>query len=142
MKHTAILPKDAISAPLGVISHILPAVDRPRAPAARLLDFYNREQIGAAVEVLLSALDYADGDADSEPNGDERDTSYIEWTDMRGCQKTGHNIALGHEDDEDDDPAGQYDEDEYTSHRPNGWGAGCPISDSDHEHDGREHDQD
>ena len=50
----------------------------------------------------------------------------------------------GDPDREDDDPAGQYDEDFYTAPLPrHSWyGPGCPISDNDFEHDGREDEYD
>lgn len=37
----------------------------------------------------------------------------------------------GDADVEDDDPSGQYNEDEYTGPAPKGDGAGCPLSDND-----------
>lgn len=46
--------------------------------------------------------------------------------------------ADGDADIEEDDAAGQYDEDAYTAVLPGGYGAGCAISDNDHEHDGAE----
>ena len=71
----------------------------------------------AAAEILLARLDDLDGDPDLGPDGDERDSAWIEWHTMRGSQKRGPNIAQAHEDAEDDDhgeeddPSGQCDED-------------------------------
>ena len=118
-----------------------------------------RAAIEMAVESFLSRLDDMDGDPDLEDNddreasdGDSGDQAWIEWHTMRGSQKGKANLMAGEEDDEDgdpledDDPAGQSDEDGVnTGGVPHfGWGgpqgAGCPISDDDSEHDGREND--
>lgn len=118
---------------------------------------------GEMALVLTASLDRVDGDADQEnatdleddfalsplaqgfdkgrgPGCEVSDTgeyASIEWTTMRGSQKRGPNIAPP-EDDEEDDPSGQYDEDDYTAPRLPGYGPGCNISDPDFEHDGRE----
>lgn len=139
------------TSPLGADSaHVIHPNRFPPAAAARvasrMLDRFNREELSNAIEVLVTMLDIWDGDPDEEtddpdlePTGDEKDAAWIEWNTMRGSQKRGSNIlATQHEDDEDDDPAGQYDEDCYTGTRPNWHGPGCVISDPDHEHDGRE----
>lgn len=141
------------TAPLGAES--APVIHPNRFPpaaaarvASRMLDRFNRDELDNAIEVLVTLLDVWDGDPDEEtddpdlePAGDEKDAAWIEWHTMRGSQKRGPNIlATQNEDDEDDDPAGQYDEDSYTGTRPNGHGPGCVISDSDLEHDGAEPD--
>jgi hypothetical protein len=69
------------------------------------------------------------------------DIAWLEWSGLTKRQRTGNQSAgegakaswLGgpSEDDEDDDPAGQYDEDAYTGPQPRGGGPGCPISDPD-----------
>jgi hypothetical protein len=61
---------------------------------------------------FASISDGMPGDpADHEPGGDEESAAWIEWHTMRGSQKCGPNLTAGHEDDEEDDPAGQCDED-------------------------------
>lgn len=74
---------------------------------------------------------------------DAGENAWIEWHTMRGSQKRGpgstghdaHGNAL-HEDAEDDDPAGQYDEDCWTGPALPNRGAGCPISDPGEYEDG------
>ena len=123
----------------------------PPAPAVMaILDRFNRDELGNTIEVLVALLDIWDGDSDGEEggddeplraNGDSDDAAWVEWHAMRGSQKRGPNVLVGStEDDEDDDPAGQYDEDAYTGPAPKGYGACCIISDNDYEHDGREFD--
>lgn len=87
---------------------------------------------------------------DDEPDGtDQGDISFAEWHTLPAAsRRSGRIDGLSkddwirtiHEDAEDDDPAGQYDEDCYTGPRPKVEGAGCPIGDPDYEHDGREPD--
>ena len=130
--------------------------------AARMLDRFNRDDLGNAIEVLVELLDLWDGDSDLEGEcsedeisrctdtgqpvrgdgpgcrtGDEGEAAWIEWTTMRGSQKRGPNIMQEHEDDEEDDPAGQYDEDAYTGPAPK-WipGPGCSIADPGEYEDG------
>lgn len=92
---------------------------------------------------LIERLDRSDGDPDLEDNndreatdGDDRDIAWVEWHTMRRIQKRGPNFAQFNEDDEDDDPSGQYDEDYYTGPAKAGEGAGCPISDPGEYEDG------
>lgn len=74
---------------------------------------------------------------------DAGENTWVEWHTMRGSQKRGpnttghdaHGNAL-HEDAEDDDPAGQYDEDCWTGPAMLDRGAGCPISDPGEYEDG------
>lgn len=150
MEHSLIAPTDA----------------SPSALAALLLS-YPREHLEALTEALVATLDVQDapnvedepdfmphGDGlpgdpgDHEPGGDEEAGAWVEWTTMRGSQKGGHNLLSGHEDDEEDDaaeeddPSGLCDEDGVNTGGPSIFelqGAGCPIADDDHEHDGREH---
>lgn len=140
------------TAPLGADSASVIHPNRfPPAAAARvasrMLDRFNRDELGNAIEVLVTLLDVWDGDPDEEDDdpaeaaGDEKDAAWIEWHTMRGSQKRGPSIlATDNEDDEDDDPAeedddsGQCTEDEISSGGGTyGWGgplaAGCPISD-------------
>lgn len=132
----------------------------PPAPAVmRILDRFNRDELGNTIEVLVALLDVMDAPADpDEPDfqstddglpgdpkdaelcGDEKDAAWIELQTMRGSQKRGPNIASLYEDDEEDDASGQYDEDCYTGTLPQGYGPGCKISDDDFEHDGTEPD--
>lgn len=112
---------------------------------------------GEIAEVLTASLDRVDGDADHEDATDVEDeglwlgtgshgpgcavsdsgeNAWIEWTTMRGSQKRSPNIAPP-EDDEEDDPSGQYDEDDYTAARLPGYGPGCNISDPDYAVDDR-----
>lgn len=133
--------------------------------AAKLLNKHSAHDIAEAIEVLIDVLDLLGGDADAEEGdaedsfahsmmalhmtrrvpgditSDADDTAWVEWHTMRGAQKKGPNLLGGHEDDEDDDPAGQYDEDVYSAKRPAMEGPGCSISDPGGcEHDGREQD--
>lgn len=175
MKHIDILAPETLS---GAIP--LPGALPPAPAVMRILDQFNREEIGNTIEVLVALLDicdaptdpdepefrnYAAGDLrsrndglpgtpdDGEPVGDELDHSWPEWH-ARGKRRVtagGYEMApvgaifgvaasIGTEDDEDDDPAGQYDEDAYTGPLPKGEGPGCKISDDDFEHDGQEPD--
>jgi len=105
-----------------------------------------RNRLASFVEGALALLDATDGDPDAE-DADERepdpesagDPAWIEWH-TRGRTKLWREGELlarhdhggaAHEDHEDDDPAGQYDEDCYTGPAPRGHGPGCTISDPD-----------
>lgn len=110
----------------------------PPAAVSRVLATFDRDQLAGFIAVAIDLLDFADGDPDVEPNGDERgDQAWIEWHTMRGSQKRGPSILAGHEDDEDndpleeDDPSGQCDEDGINTggmqFSPSG--PGCLISD-------------
>jgi hypothetical protein len=134
-----------------------------------ILNRFNVEEIGHAIEVLVALLDLCDGDTDAEeidaedsfvlselalggndgPGcavSDGGDFAWVEWERLHSSKRRGPNIAGPNEDDEDDDPAGQYDEDCYTGPKlPTSPydGAGCPISDPGGcEHDGREEEHD
>ena len=138
----------------------------PPAAVMRLLSRYERKELASFVAVAIDLLDLADGDPDLEGSCDEDEISrctdigrsvltdkpgceiadtgenaWIEWDQMRGSQKRGPNVASDHEDAEEDDPSGQYDEDYYTGTPIPLVGAGCPIADPGGcEHDGREPD--
>lgn len=142
----------------------LPGSFPPMPAVARILSRHDRGKLAAFVTVAIDLLDVLDGDPDREgecsedevsrctdigqpvrgngPGCDIADTgenAWIEWHTMRGSQKRGPNITQAHEDAEDDDPAGQYDEDAWTSDRKPGdpdCGAGCPISDPGEYEDG------
>lgn len=126
----------------------------PHMPAvARILSRYDRGKLSAFVTVAIDLLDAMGGDLeaeaatwpeweaaraeqtglpdDSEPAGDEADAAWIEWTTKpANLRRRGQGELLaGHEDAEDDDPAGQYDEDCWTGPAMPDRGAGCPISD-------------
>lgn len=130
------------------MTETLPSTIPPAPAVMAILSRFNRDDLGAAIEVLVSLLDIWDGEPDREDNGDREptgddqgDQAWIEWHTMRGAQKRGHNLLAGEEDVENDDPAGQYDEDSYTGPKPHDLeqGAGCPIADPGGcQHDGRE----
>lgn len=129
----------------GIRPVTLPNQFPPMPAITRILARFTRAELHGFIAVALDLADTLDGDADSEPDdqdevqGDELDSSWIEWTTMRGAAKRVPNLLVGHEDDEDDDPAGQYDEDYYTGPRLPVKGAGCPVADPGGcEHDGRE----
>jgi hypothetical protein len=145
----ATLPIEGGSAPV-----TLPRTIPPAPAVMRILDRFNREELGNTIEVLVALLDIWDGDPDDEPNGDDEplrangdseDGAWIEWHTMRGSQKRGPIVlASFSEDDEDDDPAeeddpqGECSEDEISC-GPGHWGGfrdfresgpGCPYSDA------------
>ena len=132
--------------------------------AQRMLARFNRAELSNAIEVLVTMLDIWDGDPDLEncdleddhaltplaagyaeggPGcavSDAGENAWTEWHTMRGSQKGGPNIVKHNEDDEEDDPSGQYDEDCHTAPTPDGSGPGCAIADPGGcEHDGREY---
>ena len=126
----------------------------PPVPAVlRILSRFDRQQLHGFIAVALDLADAMDGDPDLETCAVEDDgtpmpkeidfgpgcevsdsgeNAWIEWDQMRGSQKRGPNLVQDHEDDEEDDPAGQYDEDYYTGPAKPGYGPGCTISDDDH----------
>lgn len=132
---------------------ILPS-ERPYRACAAIVARYPREEIEALTEALIDSLDGFDdcedvpdfrprsdelpGDPlDHEPAGDEEAAAWAEPFTLGGASVA---LMFGHEDDEEDDPSGQYDEDCYTGLPPKGDGPGCIISDNDFEHDGQEPD--
>jgi hypothetical protein len=146
---------------MGIMQH--PSALPPAPAVMAILDRFNREEIGHTIEVLVALLDIWDGDPDAETGNDVEDDftltanaieratsdptvdcidqdagSAVEWHTLHKSRRGGVMLLAGNEDAEDDDPAGQYDEDCYTGPRPKVEGAGCPISDPDYEHDGRE----
>ena len=133
---------------------ILPGTIPPMPAVARILSRYDRGKLAAFVTVAIDLLDVLEGDSDREGECSEDEVSRcthlggpvptdepgcdiadagenacIEWHTMRGSQKRGPNIAQAHEDAEDDDPAGQYDEDCWTGPAMPSHCAGCSISD-------------
>ena len=73
------------------------------------------------------------------PISDCNDIAFAEWTSLHMAQRTGPSLASTHEDDEEDDAAGQYDEDAFTANWQPKDGPGCPIADPGGcEHDGCE----
>jgi hypothetical protein len=139
----------------------LPGTFPPMPAVARILSRHDRGKLAAFVTVAIDLLDVLDGDPDREGECSEDEVSrctdlgrpvpgdgpgcdiadagenaWIEWQTMRGSQKRGSNITQAHEDAEDDDPAGQYDEDYYTGPAMPDRSAGCPISDPGEYEDG------
>lgn len=123
----------------------LPGTIPPMPAVARILSRYDRGKLAAFVAVAIDLLDVLDGDPDREDGGDlepdcdgKGDPAWLEWH-TRGRHKSGRyggeKLArdrygnAAHEDAEDDDPAGQYDEDCWTGPAMPDRGAGCPISD-------------
>jgi len=128
----------------------------PPAPAVmQILSRFNREQLHGFIAVALDLADAMDGDPDLETCAVEDDgtpmpkeidfgpgcgiadtdaAAWVEWhTKPANTRRRGQpEYTLGEEDDEDDDPAGQYDEDCITGLVSHPSGAGCPISDPDH----------
>lgn len=134
---------------------------------ASILARQTRAELDAFVSVAIALMDEVDGDPDKEGECSEDEVSrctdmgrpvfadgpgcdiadagenaWIEWQTMRGSQKRGPNVTQAHEDDEDDDPAGQYDEDAFTADWTPRDGPGCPIADSDYGVDDVAHDPD
>ena len=151
----------------------------PIPAVARVLAGFQRDQLAGFIEVAGGLLDLADPDPETEDSTDLEDdfalspqatgyatgpgcqsadtgeNAWVEWSTMRGCQKRGHNILAGHEDDEEDDAAGeddhsgQSDEDGINTayhlvrFTEGASGPGCNISDPGGcNHDGREPDDD
>ena len=78
MHHFKMKPLAAGEVPEGAVASILPVALRPKHPAKKLLDFYTRDEIDAAIEALIAALDGWDGDPDEELCGDETDGDFAE----------------------------------------------------------------
>lgn len=131
MEHTIIAPAAPRSAPIATIAADPVLMDAlalqglrellfaPIPKLAAALAHLDREQLGQAIEVMVAMLDAADGDPDAEP---------VTWTEDPVAQHD----AYAHDDDEDDDPAGQCDEDGINSgeHLIYAAGPGCTISDA------------
>lgn len=79
--------------PLNLQTVILPGTIPPAPAVMRILSFFNREELGHAIEVLIALLDVWDGDPDLEPNGDELDGSMGE--DDFCIHNTGSDYAAG-----------------------------------------------
>jgi hypothetical protein len=71
----------------------------------RILAQFDRQKLGAAIEVMIALLDVADGDPDAEPCGDEEDAGWPERHGS-GCPNV---LRHPHEDAEDDDAAEEDD---------------------------------
>lgn len=112
----------------------------PAAPLMRMLGRFDRAKVESFVEISIALLDLMDGEPDTEangddePSGDEGDVSWNEWY-TRGNRKRQKIISEQFTDNEDDEANGA--EDDFIIHTGE-YGPGCPISDPDHEHDGRE----
>lgn len=141
MEHTPILPKGA-PLPAGMIDTLAmqglqSLLHAPIAKVARVFADFDREQISAAVEIMVALLDATDGDPDLENATDLEDDfalspiaagfgadgpgcsiadtdagAYVEWhTKPANLRRNGQaEILPGHEDDEDDDPAEEDDD--------------------------------
>ncbi|WP_159873293.1 hypothetical protein [Novosphingobium sp. 9U] len=131
----------------------------PPAAISRMLATFNRHQLEGFIAVAIDLLDLADGNPDEEEGdvedsfahswialgfgrrvpgditADADDPAYAEWHTLRESQKKGQCLITQNEDDEEDDPAGQYDEDCYSAKRPAIGGPGCSISDPGGEED-------
>lgn len=116
----------------------------------------DRRAISLAIDALIQRLDETEGDSDAEddgtaePDGCELDCAWAEWDSLSHAGRCAALFHAGEEDDENADGGGDCTDDEpgfdrtarltanalgfIMGHR----GAGCPISDPDHEHDGRE----
>ena len=111
--------------PLGADSaHVITPNQFPPAAAgriaARMLDRFNRDELGNAIEVLVELLDAWDGDADVELNGDELDGTAAEddyghngdWRGGAGCVISDPDAAaddVGCDDNEMDLDEGYFD---------------------------------
>lgn len=122
----------------------LPGTFPPMPAVARVLSRHGPASLAAFVTIAIDLLDLADGDPDSEPNGDDEplradgdcnDSAWPEWHTLRGSMKRQPAAAID-EDMEDDDPTGQYDEDCYTGPLLADLGPGCPLSDPGEYEDG------
>jgi hypothetical protein len=137
-----------------------------------ILNRFNRDELGNAIEVLVALLDIWDGDPDDQDTSDAEDdfaltglanayaqrngpgcfisdigeTAYVEWDKLSPSLKGVRNITgRDNEDDEEDNEDCGLDEGEpdYVRVRDHDGGAGCPIADPGGcEHDGREPDVD
>ena len=157
-------PLDGDAAPV-----TLPGSVPPMPAVARILALHNRGKLAAFVTVAIDLLDVLDGDPDfegecsedevsrctdlgrtvptDEPGcniADTGESSWIEWSTMRGSQKRGPNIVTGQEDDEDNGDLGDHSASEddrpgIGSKALRGDGPGCVIGDPGGcEHDGKE----
>lgn len=115
----------------------LPRNFPPMPAVARILSRHDRDKLAAFVTVAIDLLDVLDGDPDREGECSEDEVSRC--TDM-GLPVRGNGPGCDIADTgEEDDPAGQYDEDAWTSDLKPGdpdGGAGCPISDPGEYEDG------
>lgn len=119
---------------------VLPnAMPVPPAAVTRLLARYSRGELAGFIAVAIDLLDLADGDHDTEANGDELDGCGSE--DCFGAvlsAQGGPGCPLS-DPGEEDDPSGQCDEDGINTllemslclHGTSYGGPGCPISDPD-----------
>lgn len=105
------------------------------AQFARIVAAFERDEIEAAVDGLISLLDARDGDpdleeaGDAELGGDEMDASFPEWRD--GAINRAIRATLQHEDAEadGDEEDGNLSEDDFMWHTSGDHGPGCPFAD-------------
>lgn len=74
MEHTKILPVERASAFIAMMPNTIP----PAPAVMALLSRFSRDELGNAIEVMVTLLDLWDADPDIEPNGDELDSSAAE----------------------------------------------------------------
>lgn len=80
----------------------------PASPVERILSRFDRDKLSGFIEVAIGLLDFADGDPDFEPNGDELDANAAEddfmahKADGPGCPIADPDKAI--DDDYCDDP--------------------------------------
>jgi len=130
-----------------------PGMLPPMPTVARVLGQFDRDKLGAAIEVMIALLDIAEPDPEAEPitwpedvravdrehlhddseaAGDEDDAAWIEWAGMNRHQRRGANQTAGQEGDEadGDEQDGDYAEDEpCTMFAAMRSGPGCRIAD-------------
>lgn len=131
-----------------------PGMLPPMPAVARILGQFDRDKLGAAIEVMIALLDITEPDPDAEPStwpedvravdrerlpddseavGDEDDAAWIEWHALNRSQRRSANQTAGQEDDEDDGDAedGGFAEDEpCTMFAAMKSGPGCCIADT------------
>lgn len=125
----------------------------PMPAVARILGQFDRDKLGAAIEVMIALLDLTQPDTEAEPMtwpedcraidcahlpddsesaGDEDDAAWIEWHAMHPNQRRGPNRTAGQEDDEaaGDEEDGDFAEDEPCARFAELLdGPGCSVAD-------------
>jgi hypothetical protein len=121
------------------------AANVPPAAVMRVLQQFDRAELEGFISIAIGLLDVADGDADIENATNIEDDFALTGNAQTFAELSGPGCPIadvGEVDDEaeDDDPAGQCDEDGINTDygRTLSGSPGCPISDNDIEHDGRE----
>ncbi|WP_454917274.1 S24 family peptidase [Xanthobacter sediminis] len=87
-------------------------------PGGEMPPHLRRRVIEDRIEALISELDDLDGDPDVEPDGDELDTSFVEY-------RSGSAAGFPDEDAEEDDPQEEDDPREHTALERHGMGFIC-----------------